>query len=488
VFQEKFEVFDADQPLLPGVCTITIAQALVCEQLLIALQAAPTAEESGATLLAATDLRKVRNVHLEAERIRILDVPAGEDAMRERIEWMWHAGSRSSDTNCTVRAAEAIDVMVCQVAPDGEIGPDEEAEPQYDFTSQSHFDPATLAEELAALQTTQPELVAALFRGDLADVQGLIDDAVNDGAVRAELVSPAAWMFVCWGALEQQREACLGWRLIHERLDAVWGETSQCWTIGQIFRPKTEEHAFAHEMKQLYFDNVDQGVKKLEDMRTVKRIERTLQKMSFGWINRGNEREILALFSEHRRARIPMLLRHHAGDADAYQRRYHSFLTGPDGASRAGRRADMLTARISAVHRTAIVCARTCHLAALATKAGTTGDLRAMLDTHLPQVLRPCSRKRQKDWSKFRLRQLFHVVRVEFLRDGEHLPKKWKGAVNAEDRKLPLELDEEDSRRGHELFDHCWAELNSQPSDWRFITPFGWQCDRPPHDRLPNGA
>ncbi|MXP41881.1 hypothetical protein GRI75_09530 [Altererythrobacter soli] len=484
MFQDKFEVFDAGQPLLPGASTITIAQALVCEQLLVALQDAPTPEDSGEAILASAEFRTVKAVHLEAERIRILDVPVAEDAMRERIDWMWHAGSRSSNWERVNRAAEAIDVMVCQVAPEGEIGPDDEAGPRYDDASQSQFNPETLAEDLAALEVTQPELVAALFRGDLDDAPGLIDDAVHKGAVRRGLVGPVAWMFVCWAALEQQREAALGWRLIHKQLDEVWGDaTSQRWTIGQIFKPETKRHAFAHEMLKLYFENLKNDVERIEDKRTVNRLERRLRKMGLGGINRASEKEILSAFGENRFGCIPALLQHFADEADVYHRRYRSFLVGPDGVSLAGRRADVLTAPISAVHRTAIVCARTCDLAGLAAKADTTDDLRKMLDTHLPEVLRPCKGKRFKQWSKFRLRQLFHVVRIEFLQDGEHLPKHLKGA-DPGDAMVPLELSEEESRRGHELFNHCWAELCNQPADWRFITAFGWQCDGSARVRL----
>jgi hypothetical protein len=467
MFQYNLEAFDAGQPLRPGASTVTIAQALLCEDLLVTWQGKPTPEESGAALLAAHDLRDVKNVHLGAERVRFLDVPADEDAMRERIAWMWHAGSCSRGPQRACRAAEATEVMIDQVALNAE------------------FEPATLAEGLAALNEIEPELVAALFCGDLDDVPGLIDDAVDRGAARTELVGPAAWMFVCWAALEQQREACLGWRLIRKPLDEVWGnEMTKSWTIGQIFRPKTGEHAFAHEMQKLYYDNLRSDVDRVEDKRTVNRIERTLRKLSLGGVNRANESEIIALFGKDRIGRIPALLRRHGGDADAYHRRYLAILTGADGTSRAGRRADMLAARISAVHRSAIVFARTCHLAALAAKAGTTGDLCAMLDTRLPEVLRPCSGTRQKDWGKFRLRQLFHVVRMEFLQDGEHLPKAMKSMAPAEHPELPLELDAGEDRRGHELFDQCWAELNDQPADWRFITPFGWQCDGLPRVRL----
>lgn len=106
-----------------------------------------------------------------------------------------------------------------------------------------------------------------------------------------------------------------------------------------------------------------------------------------------------------------------------------------------------------------------------------------MLDTGEPEVLRPCRGKRLKDWDKWRLRQLFHIVRIEFLQDGEHLPKRLKG-VDPDQVVLPLELSEEESRRGRKLLDDCWAELCNQPSGWRFITPFGWQCDGGPRMRL----
>lgn len=486
MYHSKFETFDSGQPLLPGVST-AIAQALVSEQIRLQILPAPRPEESGAALLDKTDLRDVRNVHLQAARNRFPGVPAGEDAMRQRIEWMFHARSRSSDPAAAFRAMEAIDVMIGQIAPEGEMTSDKKAEPQHDHVAQACFDPEILAESLAALASNHPELVGALFQGDLDDVPNLIDDAVKSGAVVKELVGPSAWMFVCWAALEQQREACLGWRLLHKQLDDVWsGETRRCWTIGQIFRPKIKQHAFAHKMKQLHSDNVAHGVKRVTDKRTINSIERTLQKMGMGGIALANERAIIAWFGD-RIARIPTLLHHCSALADDYHRSYRALMTGPVGVSRAGQHADMLSARISAVHRTAIVCARTCHLASLAAKAHTTSDLRAMLDTHLPKVLRPCEGKRHKRLDKLRLRQLFHVVRAEFLQDGEHQPKSVKGLALGEHHQLPLDLDEKDSRRGHELFDRCWAELKNQPADWRFITPFGWQCDGRPRIRLSAG-
>ena len=75
------------------------------------------------------------------------------------------------------------------------------------------------------------------------------------------------------------------------------------------------------------------------------------------------------------------------------------------------------------------------------------------------------------------MRQLLHVFRVEFLRDGEHLPKAAK--KQSRDKLAPpaLELDERDRQRAHEIFDRCWQQLQDQPSNWRFLSPFGWQCD-----------
>lgn len=462
----QFEAFDPDRPLLAGVHSITIAQALVCEQLLVELLNDPTAEESGAALLAAIDLRYVRNVHLEADRVRFTAIPADEEAMAERINWMWHAGSCSHDKDIASRAAEAIDVMTSQVAPRGE------------------FDVELLAADLFRLAGIYPAIVTALFAGDLDAVADLIDTAVQNGAKESELVDVARWMFVCWGALEQQLEACLGWRLIHRPLDDAWGLGGNGpYTLGQTFREQIERHEFAHRMRKLYSDNIRNGVDEITDGRTINAIKADLRKFGLGGFNAANEKAIIAAFGQERLVGIPELLSRFGSGADAYHRRYRALLAGPDGKSRAGQHADMLSAPITAVHRTAIVCARTCHIALLATKAKSTDDLRTMLNTHLPEVLRPCSGKRQKDLGKFRLRQLFHVVRIEFLRDGEHRPKDLKGVADPEEV-LPLEFDEQDNRRGRKLLDKCWAELNNQPDDWRFITPFGWQCHGLPRVRL----
>lgn len=236
------------------------------------------------------------------------------------------------------------------------------------------------------------------------------------------------------------------------------------------------------ELKRIYTDNVEGGVDRLEDKRTINRIEKTLRSYNMGWCNRRNETEIIAMFGKDRVSRLPVLLGRFSAEAGTYHERYLGLLTGPDGRSRAGQRADMLSARISAAHRAAIVCAPTCHLGSLAPNAQTSDDLRAMLDAHLPRVLAPSEKR--GNTHKLGLRQLFHAVRIEFLCDGEHLPKNAKGAASSGHMVLPLELDKSSRRRAHELFDQCFVELTDQPADWRFITPFGWQCDGKPRIRL----
>lgn len=462
-FLENFEAFDASRPLMPGASTITIAQALLCEFLHYELMDPPSAEASGAALIDATDMREVRNVHLEAPRVLFNEVPENEDAMRERIEWMFHAGSRS--TARSGRALEAVGIMIDQVTLDAE------------------FDAETLASTLSHLADRHPKLVDALFRGDLDDVPDLVEQAIAHGADSVELIAPAAWMFVTWGALEQQREASLGWRLIHRCLDEAWSDEIRYWTIGQIFEPQSERYALANEMRRIYFENRQNGVDRVKDGRTINRFERSLRNLGLGGVNRHTEKEVIAAFGHGRLGRIPELLARSGSDADSYYQRYRTILTAGDGKSRGGQRADMLAASISAVTRTAIVCARTYNLARLATKARTPSDLRAMLDARLPHVLRPCE-SQQRDWGKGRLRQLFHVVRVEFLQDGQHLPKGMKRLAAGVYPEVPLELSESEERRGHELFDQCWAALHDQPSDWQFVTPFGWQCDGVPRVRF----
>lgn len=466
MYQQNFEAFDVGQPLLPGISTITLADALACDPLIVETQAAPPAEVSGETLLVSTDFRRVRNAHLEAHRVRFMARPVGEEGMLRRINWMWHAGSRSPDFELRCHATAAIRYMI-----------------DYLFLDEG-FEPESLAEDLARIEEDHPAVTSALFTGDLDEVPDLIDEAIESGADEQELVRAAAWMFVTWGALEQQREACLGHRLIHCPLDGVWGAGGTGpWTIGKLFRPHIQRHRFAHEMMDLYHANLASGAERIEDKRTIARIERTLSRMGVRGINRANEQEVFALFGQGRMASIPVHLSEAAGEADAFQSHYEAILAGPDGSGRAGQRPDMMRARISAVHRTAIVCARTYHLASLAADAAWTGSLRAMLDREFPEVLRPAT-DRQPDEHKSRLRQLFHLVRVEFLRDGEHLRKVQKGWKGRGEGAPSLDLEPDNRRRGHEIFDICRQELDNQPTGWRFITPFGWQCDGAPRITL----
>lgn len=477
MFHQKFGAADAAQPLSPdvaagitkpllaGASTVTVAEALVRDDFFIGWSSPPTAEASGAVLLTTNDFCRVSNQHLAIPRVRF-PAPVGQAAMLERINWMWHAGWRPDRLEEQSRAHDAIDLMTGQIAT-GEV-----------------LDPETLAEDLSFLAEDHSDLVDALFTGDLDDVPSLIDTAVEHGADERELVILAARMFVCWGALEQQRQACLGWRLNHIPLDGVWGhDGDKPFTIGQLFRPKLQQFAFAQKVKKLFNDNASNGLERFDDKRTINQIERELQKIGLGWINRSTEQEVIALYGRGRIAALPERLEAYSRVAGGYDRDYRRLMTGKDGKSRAGQRADMLFARISAVHRTAITCARTCHLGALASTAGSTSDLSAMLDAQLPAVLRPV-RDRRETPDKFRLRQLFHVIRLEFLRDGEHLPKARKKQPKAEQVAPRLDLDQSGRQRGHEIFDACWAELNDQPKDWRFITPFGWQCDGVPRVRF----
>lgn len=236
-------------------------------------------------------------------------------------------------------------------------------------------------------------------------------------------------------------------------------------------------------MKDLYEANLASGIREVTDKRTINSIERRLKEVGLGFINRKSEKEIFAAFGAGGAACLVEELDQRAAAADVYLRCYQADLKGPDGKSRAGKHADALLARISCVDRLAIVVARTCHLAELARHAKTTDDLRAMLNAHLPGILRPRKDKRDAP-EKERMRNIYHVLRVEFLRDGEHWSKAEKQQPLDMRALTPLELTEGERQRGHEIFDRCWRELQNQPSDWRFISPFGWQCDNRPRVRF----
>ena len=456
----------AREPLLAGTSLPSVARALLCQDFLNAVSGLPEAEQSGQVLLGSTDFRTVKNVHLWCPRVRFLAVPESASAMAERINWMWHAGSLRTDADPFDRSAEAIDIMIGQVAPHGE------------------FDPETLADDLFDLGADHAEIVEALFRGDLDDVPDLIDEADAGREEGLALVQAAAWKYVCWGGFEGQREACYGWRQKHVPLDGVWDLASdKPVTIGQLFRPRLKQHEFASEMKDLYEANLASGTCEVSDKRTINSIERRLKEVGLGFINRKSEKEIFAAFGAGRAACLVVELEQRAAAADVYLRRYQADLKRPDEKSRAGKHADALLARISCVDRLAIVVARTCHLAELARHAKTSDDLRAMLNGHLPDILRPREDKRDAP-EKERLRQLYHVLRVEFLRDGEHWSKAEKSQSRGTRPVPALELTEAERQRGHEIFDRCWPALQNQPSDWRFLSPFGWSCDGRPRVRF----
>lgn len=445
--------------LWSGVSTLALSQVFARSESDLERQDAPTPERSGAALIGQTAFSDVEDHHLAAPLIVLPDATASEGAMRQRIEWMLHAGSASSDVERATRAHEAIDVITGQLAPRGE------------------FDPELLAENIALLAIEYAAIISSLFIGHLDDVPDLIDQVTDHVDVQS-LVQATAWMFVCWAAFEQQREACLGWRLRHVRLDGLLATEGKRWTIAQTFGPRFEEYKLALKFQKLHQDNLRNGVDRIGDKRTINSLEKWLTKIGKPELRAANEQETISRFGI---SRVPTLTRHldfYRESAEWYHNRYERMLVGEDGQHRGGQFADMLAARISTVHRTAIVCARTFHIASLAARATTTDDLRKMLNTRLPPVLRPSKDTKPRP-DKFRLRQLFHVTRLEFLRDGEHLPKCLKGSVGADYSLLPLDLSPADSRRGHEIFDKCWTELRNQPGDWQFITSFGWQCNAP---------
>ncbi|WP_239016833.1 hypothetical protein [Sphingomonas ginkgonis] len=456
----------ASEPLMAGTSLLSVTRALLCQDYLNALLGLPEAEQSGQVLLGSTDFCDVSNVHLWCPRVRFLTVPKNAPAMAERINWMWHAGSLRTDADLFDRSIEAIDIMVGQVAPHGE------------------FDPETLADDLFHLSADHAEIVDALFHGDLDDVPDLIDEADAGREEELALVQAAAWTYVCWSGFEGQRQACYGWRQKHRPLDGVWDLASdKPVTIGQLFRPRLKQHEFASEMKDLYEANVASGTCEVTDKRTINSIERRLKEVGLGFINRKSEKEMFAAFGAGRAACLVEELKERAVAADFYQCCYRADLKSPGGKSRAGKHADALFARISCVDRLAVVVARTCHLAELARHAKTSDDLRAMLNAHLPGILRPQKDKRDAP-EKQRMRQLYHVLRIEFLRDGEHWSKAEKKQPR-DKRALPaLELSEAERQRGHEIFDRCWRELRRQPSDWRFLSPFGWSYDGRPRVRF----
>jgi len=442
--------FDPRRPLLSGWSYITIGQALVYDQ--FAIEAAPeqSGEVAGAALLATTKLHHVKDEHLQARHVRFAQHPGSLEEKRERLAWMWHAGSRSSDLSSRARAEEAIDVMMGQVAPECD------------------FDLDDLAEALHELENHHPAIIAALFAGDLDDIPDQIERVSAFPADQRRLVELAAQTYVCWAALEQQRTASLGWRQMRSRLTPGPVE-DQVSTIGQLFGSAASQHELAHRMMRLHTTG-----EALTDKRSINSIERNARQLGFGWLNRANEAQIVQLFGT-RRNTLAAELQRASATADRCHAAFQALQQTPDGSSRAGQRSDMLRAPISAVHQTHIVCARTYHLATLARVAESTDDLRSMLCAQMPAVLMP-SHPGVMDSAKLRLLQLFHVVRSEFLRDPEHRAKAAKGKSATQDVKL--ELDEKGRRRGHELTDQCRVALQGQPTDWRFSTPFGWQCDR----------
>ena len=475
VFQNKFEDFTLAQ-LLPASTATGIAHCLASDPRHFSTANTASPDAIGDALLELSDLCEARNALLQAPHIHFAELPVGVDAIRDRIEWMINCRTSSEDRAIKDRAIEASELILDQLAW-READQSKSGRHALSHVGQ-HIpcEPAEIAQNLCEIAHAHSDMVEALLSGNLEAVPAMIERAEKDSNTRAALIQTAAAMYVIWALFELQREACFGWRLLYQPIDGAWelGPTKR-YTIGQVFRPKLEEYRLAEEMAAHFRECVDRGVDRITDKRVLNKIEARAKKHGYGRLNRGNEAAIIAGFGRPSIEKVEAMISDARTLADPYFGSFQALMKHPDGKSRAGQGADMLSARISAVHRTAIVAARAYELSRLAGTAATTDDLRAMLNTHLPRVLK-ASDKKAEDTHKLRLRQLFHVYRVEFLRDGEHLPKSVKGN-ETHGFQPPLELDFDQYRRGREIFDQARDALNSQPEDWRFMTPFGWQCD-----------
>jgi hypothetical protein len=476
VFQHKYEDFTLAQFLPASVSPAGIAQFLAIDPRHLPKANTLCPEAVGAALLDLSDLCDARNSLLQAPNIRFAQLPVNVEGMRDRIEWMIHCRTSSDDRAIKSRANDASDLILDQL---GWLATDEGEHGQYRVSNGSRTipcEPEEIARRLFEIAHAQPDLVRALLSGDLEAVPAMIERAKKDAKTQAILIQAAAAMYVVWALFELQREACLGWRLIYKPIDGMWElEPTKRYTIGQVFRPKLELYHLAEEMADHFRKCRDRGVDHITDKRVLNKIEARAKKHGYGRLNRENEAAIIASFGRPSIESVEAMISDAQALADPYFDSLQALMKLPEGNTRAGQGADMLSARISAVHRTAIVAARAYELSKLAGMAATADDLRAMLNTHIPRVLQASDNK-VADAHKLRLRQLFHVYRIEFLRDAEHLPKNMKGN-EAHGFQPPLELNFDQYRRGRGIFDQAWAALNSQPEDWRFMTPFGWQCD-----------
>lgn len=449
----------ADAPLLSGASTISIAEALGSRTIHV-WTIKPSPEAVGAMLLATADLRTVQNGCLAAPKL-CLPVPARDpDGILSHLQWMFDARVRSSDDNIATRAEDYVDIAAGQL-----LSPDDGLELE------------ELAQGLSSACGAHAAIVERLLAGAVETVLGLIDAEVCRGADEAALTRLAAGMFVCRAGLAIQIEAVLGWRQLHLRANG-WYESDYGrrlpLSIGQAFRPEIDRHAFACEIAGYYDPNLPDDAIVVSDGRTVNRINKKLAKLGLGGlVDDHSAKEIYAAFGQGRLGAIPFELERLRTKSEAYQTGYRTLMQNAAGGSRAGRHADMLYAPIPAVQRLAIVCARAYHMAVLARDARTTGDLRRMLGADIPAVLRPMP---GGDWNpdQFRVRQLLHAARLEFLHDGAHLPRPKKGEPVPDLLDLPLDLSPENERRGHEILTECWHWLTSQPGA-RFATPFGWE-------------
>lgn len=439
-----------------SICDTAIAQIMLCEKLIARVPSAPSPEESGEAILASHDLCEVDNAHLAAPVIRFEgEVPYGAHAITGRLGHMIHAGVAHLDKAAREEALHAHDVILAQLCGADSL--------------------EDIAEQAAEVQQLDPEVIEACLRLDLGAVPCLVDEAVALGADEKQLVSAVASLFVIAAAFKVQLEACLGYRLLHYPLNGrVAGDGQRVWTIGQVFSPHLARHEFAVEMMELFEANLAAGVTEVKDRRPVRRIKRMAARFGIYGLEPANDLATGDQSESDIAREVGSLLQRYLPAADAAATHFRNLVWNQRHGRSARKRVDALSAPITAVQRLAIVCARALEVARLARTATTADDLRGMLGTSLPKVLRASS-SNYPNVEALRLRMLFHAARVAFLRDGEHLPKSDKRRANPPTPSV--ELHDWASRRARNTMKACHDYLAGLPRGWRFATWFGWDHD-----------
>ena len=429
MFQTKFEDFTLAQFLPASVPSTGIAQCLAFDPRHLPKAVTCSPEAVGDTLLGVSDLCAANNYLLEAPQIRFPKIPNGAEGMLKRIEWMINARMCASDQDVAYRARQAVDLVVDQLSWIIDDVDNLQQDTWISGYPALQIDPEPLAHNLGELASRNPDLLAALFRGDLESVPTIIDASYGNSST-LPLVQISASMFLIWGLFELQKEACLGWRLKHQPDDGRWGMMpSKPYTIGQLFRPRLDQFDLAEEFAGHFSKCSEMDVDGIADRRITTRLERKLRSHGYEHLCKTDQNTLFAALGRPSNQQLSDMIVEARERARDYRDYFCARMSDTTGRSVAGKHADMLRARVSVVHRLAIVSARVYNISSLASRAKTTDDLRAMLEAHLPTVLKLCAVKKPNP-HKDRLRQLFHVYRAEFLKDGEHLQKKRKARMS----------------------------------------------------------